>query len=129
MRQLGILLAILLVLPIATGIAEAKTTYKIQKNLREIKDPTDTKSVKITMITKPRTMHFWYVINVAVCAGFEKLYSPDLVIKSDRDTIEVTVWGLIMPNTCKSNEFFIAANDPSTISVDFASPTLREPAK
>ncbi len=129
MKALGIALAAILVLSVLS-IAEAKP-YKtpIKKDLKEIKDPLDSKSVKITKITKPRTLHIWYIIEVQVCAGMEKLYSPDLEIASDRDTIQVTMWGLIMPKSCKTGEFFISANDPSTISVGFTTQTFREPAR
>jgi hypothetical protein len=130
MKALGIALAILLILSLVS-YSEAKPIQKsqIKKDIKEIKTPTDSKSVKITQITKSRTLHIWHIVEVQVCAGMEKLYSPDLELRSDRDTIQVTMWGLIMPKSCKSGEFFIAANDPDSISVIFSSQTFREPAK
>ena len=118
MNQLGIVLAVLLVVSIIP--AEAKQTSQIKKDIRDIKAPADSKSVKILKITQTRTLHVWKIIHVQVCAGPEKLYSPELEIRSDRDTIRVTVWGLIMPNTCKTNDFFIMADDPNSVTVSFA---------
>lgn len=132
MRPLGIILAAILVCTIfAVQYSEAKPIPKnqVKKDLKEIKIPADSKSVKITMISKSRTLHVWHIVEVQVCAGTEKLYSPDLELSSDRDTIQVTMWGLIMPKSCKSGEFFIAANNPDTISVRFSSQTMREPAR
>jgi hypothetical protein len=127
MRTLGIVLAAILLLSILQ-YAEAKPIQKnqIKKDIKEIKNPTDSKSVKITKISKSRTLHVWHIVEVQVCAGMEKLYSPDLELRSDRDTIQVTMWGLIMPKSCKSGEFFIAANNPDSISVLFSSQTFRE---
>lgn len=130
MRTLGILLAAILLLSILQ-YAEAKPVQKnqIKKDIKELKTPTDSKSVKVTKISKSRTLHIWHIAEIQVCAGMEKLYSPDLELRSDRDVIQVTLWGLIMPKTCKSGEFFIAANDPSTISVGFTGQTFREPSR
>jgi hypothetical protein len=130
MRTLGIVLSAVLLLSILQ-YADAKPIQKnqIKKDIKELKTPTDSKSVKITKISKSRTLHIWHIVEIQVCAGMEKLYSPDLEIKSDRDTMQVTMWGLIMPKSCKSGEFFIAANDPSTISVIFSSQTFREPLR
>jgi hypothetical protein len=130
MRTLGIVLSAVLLLSILQ-YADAKPIQKnqIKKDIKELKTPTDSKSVKITKISKSRTLHIWHIVEIQVCAGMEKLYSPDLEIKSDRDTMQVTMWGLIMPKSCKSGEFFIAANDPSTISVIFSSQTFHEPLR
>lgn len=102
---------------------------KTGKDLRDIKPIDTTKTVKVTKITKSRTLHAWSIVQVQVCAGSEKLYSPDLEIRSDEDTIKVTVWGLIMPKNCKTSEFFIRADDPNSISVSFlestSSPQIR----
>ena len=131
MKAIGIVLAALLVFTVlSVQYVEAKPVKnQIKKDIKEIKTPIDAKSVKITQISKSRTLHVWHIITVQVCAGPENLYSPDLEIKSDRDTIQVTMWGLIMPKTCKSGEFFIAANNPDTISASFSSQSFREPAR
>lgn len=117
MKVSGVILAILLVVSVAS--AEAKPTSQIKKDIRDIKPPFDSKSVKILKITQTRTLHVWKIVQVQICAGPEKLYSPELKIDSDRDSIRVTVWGLIMPNTCKTNDFFIMADDPGSIVVSF----------
>lgn len=131
MRISGVLLATFLVLSVlAINDAEAKP----QKNLakKDIKDfkttPTD-KSVQISKISKSRTLHVWHIVEVKVCAGMEKLYSPDLELRSDRDVVQVTLWGLIMPKSCKNGEFFIAANDPESISVVFSTQNQSEPTR
>lgn len=121
MRISGILLATFLVLSVlAINNAEAKPQKNWAK--KDIKDfkitPTD-KSVQISKISKSRTLHVWHIVEIKVCAGMEKLYSPDLELRSDRDVVQVTLWGLIMPKSCKSGEFFIAANDSNSISVGF----------
>jgi len=128
MKTFGIVLAVVLLCSmVVMPSVDAKQISKNQIK-KDIKI-TDSKSVSITKISKSRTLHVWNIVTVQVCAGLERLYSPDLEIKSDRDTIQVTMWGLIMPKTCKSGEFFIAANDPSTISVGFSSQKFVEPAK
>lgn len=131
MRLSGIILATFLVLSVlAINNAEAKP----QKNLpkKDIKDfktiPTD-KSVQISKISKSRTLHVWHIVEIKVCAGMEKLYSPDLELRSDRDVVQVTLWGLIMPKSCKSGEFFIAANDPDSISIVFSTQNRSEPTR
>lgn len=134
MKLAGLALAFFLVLSLFlnTGIAEAKHDTKssaIKKDIKEFAYYDDSKSVKITKIIKSRTLHVWLIVEVKVCAGAEKLYSPDLEIKSDRDTIEVTVWGLIMPKSCRTNEFFIRADDPNSITVSFSNHNYRELTK
>lgn len=123
MKIAGITLASFLVFVIFSGIiSDANADHlksKPAKNLQEIKPLDHTKTVKVTKITKSRTLHVWHIVEVQVCAGAEKLYSPDLQLSSDRDTIKVTIWGLIMPKSCKTNEFFIRADDPDSISVRF----------
>lgn len=124
----------LLVLLLFTNVinADAKISHQnhnfIKNHLLELK-PTEDKTVTITMISKLRTMHVWYVVQVQTCAGNEKLYSPDITISSDKDSVDVTVWGLIMPNTCKTNEFFMRANDPNSIIVFFSKPNYGEPQR
>ena len=131
MRISGVLLATFLVLSV---LAINDAGAKPQKNLakKDIKDfkttPTD-KSVQISKISKSRTLHVWHIVEVKVCAGMEKLYSPDLELRSDRDVVQVTLWGLIMPKSCKSGEFFIAANDPESISVVFSTQNQSEPTR
>lgn len=123
MRLAGIVLASFLVLAIFAGLANNvyadHLKSKTAKNLQEIKPLDYAKTAKVIKITKSRTLHVWSIVEVQVCAGAEKLYSPDLQLSSDRDTIKVTVWGLIMPKSCKANEFFIRADDPDSISVRF----------
>lgn len=131
MKASGITLTILLVLAVfSIQFVEAKPVKtQIKKDIKDLNAPLDAKSAKIISISKSRTLHIWHIVGVQVCAGAEKLYSPDLELRSDRDVVQVTMWGLIMPKTCKSGEFFIAANNPDTISVSFSSQSFREPAK
>jgi hypothetical protein len=75
--------------------------------------------VKITQITKSRMLAILYIVTVEACAGRENMYSPELELKSDRDTLRVKMVGLIMPNACKSSDFFIRANNSDSISVSF----------
>ena len=129
MMVLAVLMAAILVLSLFAVPSEAIKPKSLKKDFKDIKTPIQEKSVKITKISKPRTLHIWYIAEVQVCAGSEKLYSPELELSSDRDTIQVTMWGIIMPKSCKSGEFFIAANDPDSISASFANQSFREPAK
>ncbi|MFN3653986.1 MAG: hypothetical protein ACK4TO_01495 [Candidatus Nitrosotenuis sp.] len=98
---------------------EYKIKYAIKKNIRDLNSPDDSKSVKVTQITKSRMLAILYIVTVEACAGRERLYSPELELKSDRDTLRVKIVGLIMPNTCKSSDFFILANNPDSITVYF----------
>ena len=124
MKSAGIILGISLALMlfVGSGVCEANADHlksKTAKNFKEITLADVTKSVKIMKITKSRTLHAWSIVQVQVCAGAEKLYSPDLELRSDQDVVKVTIWGLIMPKSCKTNEFFIRAEDPGSISVSF----------
>lgn len=105
-------------------MADANIQHK--PNFGSIKDPIQQKSITITQIIKPRTMHFWYIVDIEVCAGPVQLYSPELVISSDRDTIQQKFWGIIMPHTCDSNRFFISAKDPDSITVSFSTNTIQQ---
>ena len=133
MKIIGLILGIFLVLPLLTisSSAEIKSdSYELMtnsKDIKEIKKPIQDKSAKITTITKSRMLAILYVVGIEVCAGKDKLYSPELDLKSDRDSITVKVAGLIMPNACKTAEFFIRANNPNSISVDFANITYSYP--
>ena len=119
--------AVMLVLALLanTAFAEQKNQeykikkYLIKKNTRDLNSPDDSKTVKVTQITKSRMLAILYIVTVEACAGSERLYSPELELKSDRDTLRVKIVGLIMPNTCKSSDFFIRANDPASITVSF----------
>jgi hypothetical protein len=131
MRLSGIILATFLVLSVlAIDNAEAKTQkFLSKKDLKDFKITPSDKSVQITKISKSRTLHIWNIVEVKVCAGVEKLYSPDLELRSDRDVVQVTMWGLIMPKSCKSSEFFIAADNPDSISVIFSTQNQSEPPR
>lgn len=131
MRLSGIILVSFLVLSILTiNTAEAKPQkYSIKKDIKGFKTIQTDKSVQISKISKSRTLHVWHIVEVKVCAGMEKLYSPDLELRSDRDVAQVTLWGLIMPKSCKSGEFFIAADDPNSISVVFSTQGYSEPTR
>jgi hypothetical protein len=123
---IGLVLGMILVSSIFANAAFAETIPKYKtktttkKDMREISTPETGKTIKITKITKSRTLAVLYIVSIEVCAGREKIYNPDLEIKSDRDSISVTLWGMIMSNTCKPNDYFIRANDPATISASFA---------
>jgi hypothetical protein len=130
----GLILGIILVLPLLTGsfFAEAKTDEPItsvKKDITEIKKPIQDKSIKIISITKSRMLTILYVVGVEVCAGKDKLYSPEINLISDRDSITVKVAGLIMPKACKTAEFFIRANNPNSITVGFADVVYQYPKR
>lgn len=131
MRLSGIILVSFLVLSVLTiNTAEAKPQkYSIKKDIKDFKTMQTDKSAQISKISKSRTLHVWHIVEVKVCAGMEKLYSPDLELRSDRDVVQVTLWGLIMPKSCKSGEFFIAANDPNSISIVFSTQSYSEPTR
>jgi hypothetical protein len=125
MKAIGLILAIFFTLALFTGVffvdaATAELTLTSTKDIKEIKKPSQDKSVKIITITKSRMLAILYVVGVEVCAGKDKLYSPELNLRSDRDSITVKVAGLIMPKACKTAEFFIRANNPNSIAVEFA---------
>ncbi len=135
MKSLGLVLGAILVLSVFTGTAMAeqksfqKTKQSVKKDIKEIKSQGEDRTVKITTIKKSRTLSVLHIVGVEVCAGREKLYSPELDLKSDRDSITVKVSGLIMPNMCKNSEFFMRANDPDTISVSFSKPVYYVPQR
>lgn len=125
MKALTGLILIMVFLPSlfsSVAFGGERISYKTIKELREFSAPTEDKTVKIISITKTRWLPILYVVGVEVCAGKDKLYSPQLELKSDRETLKVKVAGLIMPNTCKTAEFFIRANNPDSISVSFFTP-------
>jgi len=135
-KVVGLILGIFLVWPLLTGsfFAEAKidehmAITSMKKDIKEIKKPSQDKSVKITSITKSRMLAILYVVGVEVCAGKDKLYSPELNLISDRDSITVKVAGLIMPKACKTAEFFIRANNPNSITVNFANMDYHYPKR
>jgi hypothetical protein len=125
MKTLGLALC-LIVLGMALGVSSADPNEKPKpipkKDIKEIKIPTEDRTVKITSIKKSRALSILHIVGIEVCAGRERLYSPELDIKSDRESITVKVSGLIMPKLCKNAEFFVRANDPDTISVAFSKP-------
>lgn len=130
----GLILGIILVLPFLTGSSFAETNTdasitSVKKDIKEIKKPSQDKSVKITSITKSRMLAILYVVGVEVCAGKDRLYSPELNLISDRDSITVKVAGLIMPKACKTAEFFIRANNPNSITVEFADVVYQYPKR
>jgi len=135
MMMLGLVLGAILILAVFTGtaLAEPKSAQKakqsVKKDIKEIKSQGEDRTVKITTVKKSRTLSILHIVGVEVCAGREKIYSPELDLKSDRDSITVKVSGLIMPKTCKGSEFFIRASDPDTISVSFSKPVYHVPQR
>lgn len=106
----------ILILPIfaSSAFADAK------KDTTQVQYPNEDKTVKIVDIRKTRFLPVLFVVEIEVCAGKDKLYSPWLELKSDMDTVRVKVTGLIMPYSCKTVEFFIFAGNPDSITVSFA---------
>ncbi|MEM3063742.1 MAG: hypothetical protein QW177_00055 [Candidatus Nitrosotenuis sp.] len=108
-----------------TVFAEQKDQQdKIKKadtnnDIKNLNPPADTKTTKVTQITKSRMLSTLYIVTVEACAGRERLYSPEIELKSDMDELRVKIVGLIMPKACKSSDFFIRANNPNSISVGF----------
>lgn len=116
------LLIFVIVLSIFSGsaLADSKITYKPKINLKDIKNTTQEKTVKITKITKSRLLQVLYIVTIETCAGKNKLYSPELEMRSDKESLTVKISGLIMPNTCRTSEFFIRADNPDSISISFS---------
>ena len=118
----------ILVLTILAGTSfgelknDQKTKPSAKNDQREVKNPNEDRTVKITTIKKSRMLSVIHIVGVEVCAGKEKIYSPELNLRSDRESMTVKVSGLIMPKMCKNAEFFMRANDPDTISVSFSKP-------
>lgn len=126
MKTVGFVLLSVLISSLFANVAfvEAKTNYiqqsSVKKDIRDVAQPREDKTVKIISTTKSRFLAILYIVGIQVCAGREKIYSPELEIKSDREEMTVKMAGLIMSNSCKSSEFFIRANNPDSISVEFA---------
>ncbi|TBR23428.1 MAG: hypothetical protein EPO63_05690 [Candidatus Nitrosotenuis sp.] len=122
MRKMAGLLIFVIVLSIFSGsaLADSKITYKPKINLKDIKNTTQEKTVKITKITKSRLLQVLYIVTIETCAGKNKLYSPELEMRSDKESLTVKISGLIMPNTCRTSEFFIRADNPDSISISFS---------
>ncbi len=135
LKVLGLALSAILVLTVLFGMVFAekntdqykqKTKDQTKKDIKEIKKPSEDKTVKITKITKSRTLSILHIVSLEICAGRERLYSPEIDLKSDRDSITVKISGLIMPKTCKSSEFFMRAEDPSSITAGFSKRTYHD---
>lgn len=122
MRKMAGLLIFVIVLSIFSGsaLADSQITYKPKINLKDIKNMTQEKTVKITKITKSRLLQVLYIVTIETCAGKNKLYSPELEMRSDKESLTVKISGLIMPNTCRTSEFFIRADNPDSISISFS---------
>ncbi|QLH08828.1 hypothetical protein DSQ19_04435 [Candidatus Nitrosotenuis sp. DW1] len=104
-------------------LAYSKAVSKSNTSLKHIKGvqiPLEDKSVKITKITQSRFLQVLYVVTIEICAGMDKLYSPELILKSDKESLTLKISGLIMPKACRTNEFFIRADNPYSISVSFS---------
>ncbi len=135
MKIIGLIFGISLLLSLLTTSfsVEAKTDehklITIKKDIKEIKKPSQDKSAKIITIIKSRMLAILYVVEIEVCAGKDKLYSPELDLRSDMDSITVKLAGLIMSNTCKTADFFIRANNPNSISVNFSYTTYHDPKR
>jgi hypothetical protein len=115
--------AISLSLLSSAALADSKTISKSRPSLKHIKEiqiPPEDKSVKITKITQSRFLQVLYIVTIETCAGIDKLYSPELILKSDKDSVTLKISGLIMPKACRTNEFFIRADNPNSISVIFS---------
>lgn len=104
-------------------VADSQINYNPKtnfKDIKEIQNQLEDKSVKIIKITKSRFLQILHIVTIETCAGKDKLYSPELVLKSDKESLTVKISGLIMPKICRTNEFFIRANNPDSISVSFS---------
>lgn len=104
-------------------LADSQINYKPKtnfKDIKEIQNQLEDKSVKIIKITKSRFLQILHIVTIETCAGKDKLYSPELMLKSDKESLTVKISGLIMPKICRTNEFFIRANNPDSISVSFS---------
>ena len=106
----------------STAFADSYKSKANFKGIKEIQNQLD-KSVLITKITKSRFLQVLYIVTIETCAGKDKLYSPELELKSDKESITIKISGLIMPKTCRTGEFFIRAGNPDSISVSFSNPS------
>lgn len=104
----------------SSALADSKITYKSKTAIKDVKNTAQEKTVKITKITKSRLLQVLYVVTIETCAGKTKLYSPELEMRSDKEFLIVKISGLIMPNTCKTSDFFIRADNPDSISISFS---------
>lgn len=119
------LLVLIIVLSLFSNsiLADSQINYNPKtnfKDIKEIQNQLEDKSVKIIKITKSRFLQILHIVTIETCAGKDKLYSPELVLKSDKESLTVKISGLIMPKICRTNEFFIRANNPDSISVSFS---------
>ena len=122
-KTAGLLVFIIVVsLFLSSALADSKnyTPKTTLKYIKEIQNPSEDKSVTITKITQSRFLQILHIVTIETCAGKDKLYSPELEIKSDKDSLTVKISGLIMPKTCRTNEFFIRANNSDSIFVIFS---------
>lgn len=123
MYKIAGLLAFIMVMSLfSSPMADAKpnSAKPNLKYIKEIQTPLEDKSVKITKIIQSRFLQVLYVVAIETCAGKDKLYSPELILKSDKESITLKISGLIMPKACRANEFFIRADNPNSISVSFS---------
>ena len=122
MSKMTILLVFVIVLSLfsSSALADSKITYKPKTTLKDVKNPTQEETVKITKITKSRLLQVLYIVTIETCAGKNKLYSPELEMRSDKEFLTVKISGLIMPHTCRTSEFFIRADNPDSISISFS---------
>ncbi len=76
----------------------------------------DDRSVRIINIATTSTSN---TVVVEICAGKTNTYNPEIHLESDRDALDMKMWGLIKAKTCRTNNFAIFANNPSTITATF----------
>lgn len=121
-KTVGLLVFIMVMSLFSSSMADAKpnSAKPNLKYIKEIQTPLEDKSVKITKIIQSRFLQVLYVVAIETCAGKDKLYSPELILKSDKESITLKISGLIMPKACRTNEFFIRADNPNSISVSFS---------
>jgi len=84
---------------------------------RAIQDANDGRSIKITKIATTTDQH---TVTVQVCAGKNNLYNPEISIRSDTQSSDVKIWGLVKPSACKVNDFSVQSKNKSSIRVTFS---------
>ena len=76
-------------------------------------EPVKTQFGKLT----PKSPASGYDYTFEVCASTQKIYVPDILIKSDSETQHYEIPENIEPNTCTLSTTFIRAANPNTIQV------------
>jgi len=92
-------------------ITELKTSVGVINKLYV--EPITSKSAKLT----PKTSVIGYDLAFEVCASFEKIYVPEILIKSDSETQRYEIPDNVESNTCITSATIIKAAEPNSIEI------------